>query len=489
MSQKLPAISLVNSSLALAIALASPTASAECSYADAAMHNGWGWNPVESVSCPPLDACDYSDADIYGGWGWNPGLQTSCPPLIPTAGECIDSDGDGWGWDGVKSCLINEPPVFTDQLVFVDAPGIATAYSYALAPDGASSVFHYWGDDLYPGDAGNADVFLMDNSTGEVKLLSVGEGGEKANNDSYIEGVSEDISTVLVQSRATNYENTSANGVGQPFLIDVASGTVTQVLDNNPWSYVRSVLSDDGSTVAFSTASGNVVSDDSNGEADVFHFDVATRVTTRVSLSDSADELPGSAHIRDISADGRYVLYIYEASDQTDDWPTGLYVYDHIAQTNTVIRYLDASYHPATISADGSIVAYQYWHGNSRSVGWVNTLTGDSGRIDSSSAGYSSQPQVSPYGKYVAFTSTKTGLVDDVSVSGEISQIYLTELSTGLTVLVSQSPDGQEANAFAGGLEFTAGGQYIRFNSEATNLHSEDTDSNNDVFLYQMPAQ
>lgn len=78
-------------------------------------------------------------------------------------------------------------------------------------------------------------------------------------------------------------------------------------------------------------------------------------------------------------------------------------------------------------------------------------------------------------------------MVNDVTVSGKTSQIYVTELNTGNTILVSQSPDGHEANAFTSTPEFIAGGRYLRFYSEATNLHSEDTDSNPDVFMYEMP--
>jgi len=201
---KIAALTLTKSVLALSLAIAPAIASAECSYADAAVYNGWGWNPVESVSCPPLDECDYADAGLYGGWGWNAATQTSCAPLMPTAGECIDSDGDGWGWDGVASCRVDELPGNPDRLIFVDVPGKATAYDYSLTPDGTSSVFTYWGDDLYSGDEGEADIFVMDNNTGVITLLTVGEGGEKANNDSYLEGVSEDGRTALIKSRVTN---------------------------------------------------------------------------------------------------------------------------------------------------------------------------------------------------------------------------------------------------------------------------------------------
>ncbi len=43
--------------------------------------------------------CVDSDGD---GFGWN-GTET-CTPDVPAT--CIDSDGDGWGWDGTQSCTV-----------------------------------------------------------------------------------------------------------------------------------------------------------------------------------------------------------------------------------------------------------------------------------------------------------------------------------------------------------------------------------------------
>ncbi len=55
--------------------------------------DGWGWDGTQSCR---LDCID-TDGD---GWGWD-GTQ-SC--LITTA--CIDSDGDGYGWNGHETCTV-----------------------------------------------------------------------------------------------------------------------------------------------------------------------------------------------------------------------------------------------------------------------------------------------------------------------------------------------------------------------------------------------
>lgn len=59
-----------------------------CDFSAASVNNGYGWDPVAMLSCPPLTEtstvdsdCDFSAADQNNGFGFNPVTQTSCPPL------------------------------------------------------------------------------------------------------------------------------------------------------------------------------------------------------------------------------------------------------------------------------------------------------------------------------------------------------------------------------------------------------------------------
>jgi len=53
--------------------------------------------------------CAFASSD-YDGDGWGYENNKTCVITDnsvgdePSSGVCIDSDGDGWGWDGVKSC-------------------------------------------------------------------------------------------------------------------------------------------------------------------------------------------------------------------------------------------------------------------------------------------------------------------------------------------------------------------------------------------------
>lgn len=74
--------------------------------------DGYGWNGLNT--CIPTtenDNCDYSDAHLYDGWGWDPINFESCAPQNQ---ESSDEDcdyasanlNDGWGWNPVtqQSC-------------------------------------------------------------------------------------------------------------------------------------------------------------------------------------------------------------------------------------------------------------------------------------------------------------------------------------------------------------------------------------------------
>ena len=69
--------------------------------------DGWGWDGVKSCRIDQADAGSCIDTGIIGdGWGWDG--SKSCRTGSAQAGVCIDTEpvGDGWGWDGVQSCRI-----------------------------------------------------------------------------------------------------------------------------------------------------------------------------------------------------------------------------------------------------------------------------------------------------------------------------------------------------------------------------------------------
>lgn len=78
-------------------------ASTECIDSDG---DGWGWNGYQScrLSLPQASECIDTDP-ANDGWGWN-GIE-SCR-VAPAELICVDSApvGDGWGWNGIESCTV-----------------------------------------------------------------------------------------------------------------------------------------------------------------------------------------------------------------------------------------------------------------------------------------------------------------------------------------------------------------------------------------------
>jgi len=67
--------------------------------------DGWGWNGVSSCRLAPVESVCEDTPPAGDGWGWN-GVE-SCR-LEVTNPVCEDTPpaNDGWGWDGTTSCRI-----------------------------------------------------------------------------------------------------------------------------------------------------------------------------------------------------------------------------------------------------------------------------------------------------------------------------------------------------------------------------------------------
>src|SRR5262245_18763724 len=74
-------------------------------------------------------------------------------------------------------------------------------------------------------------------------------------------------------------------------------------------------LSADGRFVAFSSSGSSLASGDTNGVTDVFVRDRQTGQTTRVSVASGGSQANGPSRLPKISADGRFVVFLSEASN------------------------------------------------------------------------------------------------------------------------------------------------------------------------------
>jgi len=124
--------------------------------------------------------------------------------------------------------------------------------------------------DLVPNDTnGVADVFVYDRTNDSIIRVSVSNGGEEGNNESWIEGtaISGDGNFVTFLSKATNFDNYASNGYSEVFLYDISKKSIQRITINNDGDVANGSsqypsVSGDGKHVAFSTYASNFDSDD-----------------------------------------------------------------------------------------------------------------------------------------------------------------------------------------------------------------------------------
>ena len=238
------------------------------------------------------------------------------------------------------------------------------------------------------------------------------------------------------------------------FVSSITYAGVTQrvsILNNGNqsdfgWSASPS-MSADGRFVAFESCSDNLVSNDTNESLDVFVRDMQTGEIQRVSVSDDGMQLDSASYAPSISADGRYVAFTTTTYDQVS--------YD-VLTSECFVRDLQTNKTECvSISSDG---------------GQAN--------------GYSDSPSISANGRYVAFTSTAENLVPD-DTNG-FQDVFVRDMQTGKTKLVSVSSEGVQANTCCWEPSISADGKFVVFTSGADNLVSNDTNLSEDVFIYNM---
>ena len=357
----------------------------------------------------------------------------------------------------------------------------ASAYGPSISASGLYVAFRSYATDLVAGDTnGVPDVFVHDRVTGTTERVSVATGGAEANGGSSdYPSISAKGRYVAFDSEATNLVAGDTNGVPDVFVHDrcVSDGhpvggctpgtervsVATGGGEANGGSIYGPSISADGRYVAFVSSATNLVAGDTNGGVLVHDRCVSdghpvggcTPGTERVSVATGGGEVDGAVGWPSISGDGRYVAFESEATNlvpnDTNAWldcyPTGgglcwdVFVHDRLTGTTERVSVAtgggeadDASFWPS-ISSDGRYVAFQSYAANlvasdlddSPDVFVHDRVTGstehvsvatDGGHADSGCQ----RPSISPDGRYVAFPSYATNLVEgDTNICGGCS--------------------------------------------------------------------
>jgi Tol biopolymer transport system component len=219
--------------------------------------------------------------------------------------------------------------------------------------------------------------------------------------------------------------------------------------------------------LAFVSSAGNLVPGDSNETYDVFVWQAETGQITRVSVaSDGAegDDVSGAMPFHEgvgeamaISADGRFVAFASLATTLTPDAVNQCDDYRGFTRTcyNLYLHDRDTGQTRLVVNGDGD----------------------------------SMHPALSADGRFLAFASLATNLVEGVTPCPSTAivncgQIFLLDVETGAFSLISRTMAGGAAGAGSWGADISADGRFITFVSEAADLVPGDTNNVSDIFLY-----
>ncbi len=305
---------------------------------------------------------------------------------------------------------------------------------------------------------------------------------------------------------------------GQAQLVSHSFESATETGDDNS---EFPTISADGRYVAFVSYASNLIQSpiDMNGEPDVFLFDRITGTTRLVSHAPGSSTTTGNraSDSPAISGDGRFIAFASMADDLvsgvTDaNFAADIFLYD---LANESVRLISASSGSAStaanagssdpaISADGSRVLFLSQATNLVSGQTVGTSGQDAflfdgagglkmvSRVAGSAAAAGDGPVrravLSTDGQYVAFESFASNLIVGGSDANGDFDIFLYRVADSALALVSHAASSllTAANGPSSGPALSANGRYLAFASSAANLVNGqiETDSFSDVFLY-----
>ena len=246
------------------------------------------------------------------------------------------------------------PNVFVRDLVTgvttrvnVDSNGVAGSgnfFFFSISADGNKVSFLSDASTLVPGDTnGNYDVFVHDLTTGATTRVNVDSNGNQANDSSRVSSLSADGSKVAFDSDATNLVPGDTNEARDAFVHDLATGVTTRVSVDSNGNQGNNFsgnpnISPDGSRVAFDSGASNLVNGSSINAFDVYVRDLATGVTTRVSVDSNGNQGNSTSGNGSLSADGSKVAFQSDADNLVPgdtNQATDIFVSDVVLASNT----------------------------------------------------------------------------------------------------------------------------------------------------------
>lgn len=284
-----------------------------------------------------------------------------------------------------------------------------------------------------------------------IARVSVASDGTQANGYSGANFLSDDGRYILFESNASNLVSNDVNGDTDTFIYDRLNQTVELISiapngSQADGSSGSGFISGNGRYVSYASAATNLVSQDNNSQRDVFVYDRQDKTTELVSVSTEGTQANGMSTFSVTSEDGRYVAFESMADNLVSGDTNGLsdiFIRDRQAATTERINLA-----PNGAQANG--------------VSILDAISED--------------------GRYISFTSEADNLVS--GDTNGVSDIFVYDRQEGTSERINLAPDNAQANGISSSSALSADGRYVVYESDASNLVADDTNSKRDIFIY-----
>ncbi len=378
--------------------------------------------------------------------------------------------------------FVRDTQTHTTRLLSINRAGTAGAAGLhaTITPNGQFVAFVSSSTDVasdVPNSNGHANVYLATITPTSIttRLVSNNSAGTNGGNDDSGTGpdplgvsvgfpqITPDGRYVAFDSQATDLVaglidgNQSQGNVAHRrdvFVRDMQTNTTRAVSvtadgtsTGNNGSYTPA-LSSDGRSVVFATDATNLGFKDGNQAQDIFVHDVVTGATELASrrspLLPAMQLAPGGGDLAAATPDGRFVAFINSDGDTSGFSTLRPDIYTRFGSANLYVRDQQTGrIQVASVEPDGTQTA----------------------------GGAIFNTALSVDGRFIAFVAFRNSL--DASVTGTSGGVYLRDLNTGITKMISRNTTTGAPNNNIDTFDEVAvspDGHYVAFTSVATNL-------------------
>lgn len=320
--------------------------------------------------------------------------------------------------------------------------------------------------------------------------------------------------------------SSNADGLGQIERISESQSGQFGIGYSYSWASNANHFSANGRYVAFYSVASNLVEGDNNGRYDVFVYDRETGAMELISRASAGENSLGAqgnnnSYTPAISANGRYVAFSSSASNLIEsdgNHSSDIFVYDREARSTELLSRASRDdsglgvqgnhySHSPSISGDGRYVAFYSYSTNligndsngnyadifvydreAKTIELVSRASQDENGLGEQGNSASFNPSISADGRYVAFRSHSTNLVENTSTS--YANIFVYDRETDTTELVSRASSnenglGAPGNHHSDLPSISADGRYVAYRSHASNFLANDVNNSApDIFVY-----